>query len=87
MNYEQISKVNPKRYLQLHKEFEEAGLAIPEGVEVQPTEWAYQNGVVQYRKNRTFVKIRDGRNGGTILVSKGTNKQPDPYWAGFWKRK
>jgi hypothetical protein len=87
MRYQEVFKADPALYHRLRQVFEDAGLVIPDGADVEPTEWAYENGVVRRDKNARFIKIRNGRDGWNILVRKNRNSQPDSYWAGFWKSK
>jgi hypothetical protein len=87
MNYEQLPK---KQYYKEHDLHEEAGLAIPDGEEVVPTEWCYQNGVINRDDTRVYIKThtinhRNGEKG--IWVERANGKGGGAYWPGFWKIK
>ena len=82
MNYEEIP--NKELFMQEWTRFTEAGRAIPDGVEVVPTEWAYQNGVVPRMDNHRYIKVRNSKE-ELIIVLRDKNQQGNPYWAGFWK--
>lgn len=87
MIYERMK--NEKEYLHLHKKYQARGLKIPDGSIVEPTDWAYQNGVItqlQY-KSRIFIKDGNCRNKFAIRIRKKGNQQSEQYWAGFWKIK
>lgn len=80
-----------EQYKEKHAEYEARGLAIPNGTEVEPTDWADQNGVGPknnwHRTKRTFIKIGNGTRKGLIKVLHEGNTVPTYYWAGFWKPK
>jgi hypothetical protein len=86
LHYEQIAKENEKHYLDLHAWFSERGDKIPNGVEVVPTDWAIENGVVYSNENLCYLKVRNARSLHVILVLKEGQKYPKRYWSGFWKQ-
>ncbi len=78
------------QYHKKHDEYQARGLAIPDGTEVELTDWAIQNGITarKSKRNPTAIFIKEG-NGkrGRIKVMHGDSVQPRYYWAGFWKEK
>lgn len=88
MTNEEIYKYNKKEYYRLHNKYERRGIRIPIGSFVEPTDWAYQNGLFEGRKPKgKFIKIGNCRDGWRINVRKNGNALANPYWAGFWRVK
>ena len=85
MKYEEIAKYDEKKYLRLWKRFGVRGMKIANGARVAPTDWAIQNGVISPNDRKVYIKVRDCRAPYTIMVLRGFNKQPTPFWSGFWK--
>jgi hypothetical protein len=90
--YEKIA--NKELYMQEWTHFTERGIAIPNGSQVEPTEWAYQNGVIKRSDKRNYFKVRNHRDYSEfIIVSRdgvypaAGSKQGQTFWAGFWKEK
>lgn len=90
----QYEKLPIEQYRKKHAEYEAQGLAIPNGSEVELTDWAIQNGLKMKatKNNRQLLFIKVGEatkpsKKGRIKVLHGNDKQPYYYWAGFWKKK
>lgn len=66
------------------REYEEKGLKIPKGSEIEMTDWATQNGMKQ-KLNRKYFKVSNSPEKGSILVLAEGNRSVSGYWAGFWK--
>ena len=85
--FEALRETNEPKYLKLWKRFSLAGIRIPNGARVVPTEWAIQNGVIMREDDRKYVKVKNRPNTlYSIYVRRENNKQPTSYWSGFWKK-
>lgn len=82
--WEQTARVDEPYYLKAWDFYTKRGLSIPKAAKVKLTDWAIQNGVTE-RGTDDAVKVRNGRDGHTILVQRAGLSQSTSYWAGFWE--
>ena len=83
---EEVFNIDKPHYEQLHKFYEERGRAIPNGAEIWLSNWGLEN-LRPCKPGSEFLKVRNAKRPGLIIVLKKGNQQPTTYWAGFWLEK
>lgn len=86
IRFEYLPEEEYEKYERLYME---RALKIKDGIRIEPTDWAIQNGLfsafeVKIKKN-IYFKVRNCRNEREIIVKEQGNKSLSKYWAGFWK--
>ncbi len=83
LKYEDIGRVDEHGYWLIRRAFEDAGMDVMAGTQVEPTEWAIQNGVA--KRGDVGVVFATPRKHGRLCVLVNGKRTPVYYWSGFWK--